>query len=35
MKRGIVAPNVLEDLNNSMPRIITDLIKAKEDTKKC
>ena len=29
-----VAPNVLEELNNSMPRRITDLIKAKGDTKK-
>ena len=29
-----VAPNVLEELNNSMPRRITDLIKAKEDIKK-
>ena len=30
-----VTPNVLEELNNSMPRRITDLIKAKGDTKKC
>ena len=29
-----VAPNVLEELNNSMPRRITDLIKAKGDTNK-
>ena len=29
-----VAPNVLEKLNTPMPRRITDLIKAKEDTKK-
>ena len=29
-----VAPNVLEELNNSMPRRITDLIKTKIDTKK-
>ena len=29
-----VATNVLEELNNSMPRRITDLIKAKGDTKK-
>ena len=29
-----VAPNVLEELNNSMPRRITDIIKAKGDTKK-
>ena len=29
-----VAPNVLKELNNSMPRRITDLIKAKGDTKK-
>ena len=30
-----VVPNVLEELNNSMPRRITDLIEAKGDTKKC
>ena len=29
-----VAPNVLEEINNSMPRGITDLDKAKGDTKK-
>ena len=29
-----VAPNVLQELNNSMPRRITDLIIAKGDTKK-
>ena len=29
-----VATNVLKELNNSMPRRITDLIKAKGDTKK-
>ena len=29
-----VAPNVLEELNNSMPRRVTDLIKAKGDIKK-
>ena len=29
-----VATNVLEELNNSMPRRITDLMKAKGDTKK-
>ena len=29
-----VEPSVLEELNNSMPRRITDLIKAKGDTKK-
>ena len=29
-----VASNVLEELNNAMPRRITDLIKAKGDTKK-
>ena len=29
-----VAPNVLKELDNSMPRRITDLIKAKGDTKK-
>ena len=29
-----VAPNVLEEINNSMPRRITDLVKAKADTKK-
>ena len=28
-----VAPNVLEELKNSMPRRITDLIQAKRDTK--
>ena len=29
-----VAPNVLKELDDSMPRRITDLIKAKGDTKK-
>ena len=29
-----VAPNVLEEPNNLMPRRITDLMKAKGDTKK-
>ena len=29
-----VAPNVLEEPNNSMPGRITDLMKAKGDTKK-
>ena len=29
-----VAPNALEQLNNSTPRRITDLIKGKRDTKK-
>ena len=29
-----VAPNVLDELNTSMPRSITNLIKAKGDTKK-
>ena len=29
-----VAPNILEELNNSMPRITTDLIKANGDSKK-
>ena len=29
-----VAPNVLEELNNSMPRRIIDHMKAKGDTKK-
>ena len=29
-----VAPNVLEEINNSMPRRITDLVKAKGDIKK-
>ena len=29
-----VAPNVLKELNNSMPRRITDLNKTKGDTKK-
>ena len=28
-----VAPYALEELNNSMPRRITDLINAKDDTK--
>ena len=28
-----VAPNVLEELNHSMPRKITDLIQAEGDTK--
>ena len=32
--RYCVAPNVLEELNNSMPRRITYLIIAKGDTKK-
>ena len=27
-----VAPNVLEAINNSMPRRITDRVKAKDDT---
>ena len=31
--RYSVVPNVLEELNNSMPRRITDLIEAKGDTK--
>ena len=29
-----IAPNALEDITNSMSRRITDLIKAKGDTKK-